>query len=566
MARVRAPELLGQGGWIGAVDNFGLASLSGKIVVLDFFTSSCINCIRVLRELRTIEEQFPNEVAVVGVHSPKFPREHEHVAVEYAVERLGITHPVLDDPDLATWQQYGVKGWPTLVVIDPEGYVVGGISGEGSGPVITSTIEQVIAEYDPRHTIDRNPIVGTWRPSPLAGGFRSLSFPSAVAVDAAGRRIAVADTGNDRVVVADLQGRVEQIYPLLTKPQGVAFDGSRLVVCDTGADRVVAIDRASGQQTELTTTLASPADVAVERDGALVITESGRHRIWRLSPGTEPTTLAGTGQESLVDTSPDQPAVLAQPTGIATLPDGRLVFLDSESSALRVLDPYGRVTTLVGQGVWDWGASDGDRNTAAMQHPMGVATGPSGVVYIADTYNNLLRAWDGNGLRTLPAGDLDGPSGVAVLPDGRLVVADSNNHRVVLVDVDKAEVTALRLDETWLGTGTADAITAAAGASVALPYAVDLGRFSLDESTGPAVTVEIAAEPPGLLAPGPRSWALLAPSGEITVDVAGDEDGLLVVTVDVSVRDGDQTTILRERTRHDVTLTDEGLTDEGVTT
>src|SRR5580704_16474472 len=147
MARVRAPELIGRGGWIGASTDFGLSSLNGKVVVLHFFTASCINCVRVLQELRPIEERFASEAVVVGVHSPKFPREHEHAAVEHAVERLGIRHPVLDDPDLTTWQQYGVKGWPTLVVIDPEGYVVGGIAGEGSGPVITSSIEAVIAEH-----------------------------------------------------------------------------------------------------------------------------------------------------------------------------------------------------------------------------------------------------------------------------------------------------------------------------------------------------------------------------------------------------------------------------------
>ena len=121
MARVRAPELLGRGGWIGANLEFGLSALTGKIVVLHFWRYSCINCIRVLSELRPIEERFASEAVVVGIHSPKFPREHDHAAVERAVERLGLRHPVLDDPDLATWQQYGVKGWPTLVVVDPEG-------------------------------------------------------------------------------------------------------------------------------------------------------------------------------------------------------------------------------------------------------------------------------------------------------------------------------------------------------------------------------------------------------------------------------------------------------------
>src|ERR1700730_4339211 len=162
MARVRAPELLGRGGWIGANLDFGLSALSGKVVVLHFWRYSCINCVRVLEELRPIEERFNAEAVIIGVHSPKFPREHDHAAVERAIERLGVRHAVLDDPDLATWQQFGVKGWPTLVVIDPEGYVVGGVSGEGSGPVVFSAVERTVAEHDARGTLVRGAVPGVW--------------------------------------------------------------------------------------------------------------------------------------------------------------------------------------------------------------------------------------------------------------------------------------------------------------------------------------------------------------------------------------------------------------------
>lgn len=124
-ARVRAPELIGKGGWLntGGVD-YTLADLRGRIVILDFWTFCCINCLHVLDELRELEQKHSDTVVIIGVHSPKFVHEADHEAVVDAVERYGVHHPVLDDPELATWKQYAVRAWPTLVVIDPEGYIV----------------------------------------------------------------------------------------------------------------------------------------------------------------------------------------------------------------------------------------------------------------------------------------------------------------------------------------------------------------------------------------------------------------------------------------------------------
>jgi len=571
MARVRAPELVGRGGWIGASPDLGLASLAGKIVVLDFWTSSCINCIRVQRELRDIEERFTAEVVVVGVHSPKFPHEHEHAAVERAVERLGIRHPVLDDPDLGTWQQYGVKGWPTLVLIDPEGYVVGGIAGEGSGPVLTSSIEQAIAEHEAKGTLKRGPVVGIWGTTTTASGRPTLSFPGKVAVDRRGRRLAIADTGNDRVVIADVHGRVEQVVPLLTGPQGVCFDGDRIIVCDTGADRVIAVDRVSGALTVLATGLASPWDVSVLADGSLLVAEAGRHRLWRVpGGGGEPTIAAGTGEENLLDSHSDAPGatgpLLAQPSGVDALPGGGAAFVDAESSSLRILGADGSVVTLVGQGLFDWGASDGGPDASALQHPLGVAVGPAGrdglpVLYIADAFNGMVRSWSGTAwsasaglLRTLPVDGLEEPGGLDVMPDGRLVVADTNNHRVVIVGPDAVAPVPLPLDERWLGTAVGEPMTVVAGGAVRVPYQFDPGAFSLDASTGPPVRIEVSAEPGTLLAPGPRHWHLADPSGAVQLDGGSPGEGILVVEVEVAVCDDDQCTLLRARSRHDLVV------------
>jgi DNA-binding beta-propeller fold protein YncE len=540
--------------------------LAGKIVVLDFWTYCCINCLRVIEELRPIEKRFADEVVVVGVHSPKFPREHDHAAVVRAVARHGITHPVLDDPDLTTWQQYGVRGWPTVIVVDPEGYVVGGISGEGCGPVLNQTIEELIAAHTAKATLVRDPVLGLRPPGegerPWTG---MLDHPGKVAVEPGGNRLAIADTGHNRVVVCDCEGHVEAEFGALHAPQGVRFDGNRLAVCDTGADRVVAIELKGGAQTVLATGLASPWDLAVDTDGSLLVAEAGRHRLWRVpaggaTDGAGRVVVAGTGQENLVD-GPAAEALLAQPSGVCAVAGG-LAFADAEASALRVLTDDGQVVTLVGQGLFEWGASDGGPESSALQHPLGVAAGADGTVYVADTFNGLLRAWSGpsltaaaGSLRTLAVAGLDEPGGIDVLPDGRLVVADTNNHRVVLVEPDTGTVDRLVLDDAWIGTTAGDAMTAEDGGTFTVPFDLDPGAFALDFTVGPPVHIEVTAAPPTLLGPGPRRWELDDAHGTVEVAAGRAGGGTLLIEVAISVCDDLQCTVLRAKSRHNLTIT-----------
>ena len=383
---------------------------------------------------------------------------------------------MLDDPDLTTWQQYGVKGWPTLVVIDPEGYVVGGIAGEGSGAVVLAAVEQAITEHDAKNTLARGAVAGLWGTVPLGAGVRTLSFPASVATDASGRRLAITDTGNGRIVVCDLQGRVEQVYPLLTRPQGACFDGDRLLVCDTGTDRVLAIDRRSGVQSVLAANLASPTGVAVLADGSVLITEAGRHRLWRLpAGGGDPVLAAGTGQPGLQDGRAGEggAAVLGQPAGVAALPAGGAVFVDADASALRVLTPEGDDRDARRPGPVRLG---GVRRGARLLGPAAPAgrgrrSGRGRAACRPCTWRTPTTASCGPGrgrpgrpapgrLRTLPAAGLEEPGGVAVLPDGRLVVADTNHHRLVMVDPGGADVVEVEVDETWLGTAVGDAMHA----------------------------------------------------------------------------------------------------------
>ena len=553
MARTRAPELRGIGGWVNTEVSLTLADLRGRIVVLDFWTFCCINCIRVLDELRPLEARYADVLVVIGVHSPKFPHETDHAALERAVARHRITHPVLDDPELATWEQYGIKGWPTLVVIDPEGYVVGGVSGEGAGPVIERAVTELVAEHQAKGTLLTGGAVAT---PALGVSTGTLAFPGKVASDGE-ERLAIADTGHDRVLVTDLDGRVQHVIEDLSEPQGVAFDDATLIVCDTGADRVVAVDIDTGALDVLAEGLASPWDVAVESPGCYVVAEAGRHRLWRVSDaGGE--LVAGTGAESLED-GPALQALLAQPSGVAVI-GGGIAFVDAEASALRVLTDDNRVVTLVGTGLFDWGRADGPSHVARLQHPLGVAAiAGTDVIWVADTFNSMLRVWEGKHemLRGLPVEGLDEPAGLDVLPDGRLVVADTNNHRVLFVDPATGASETLVVDESWNDAPEGEALWVAPASLLTVPFSIELERGEmLDMSDGPPVRVSVYADPAALLGDGPRQWALSEAEGDLEVRTGRPGEGVLHLEVVAAACEADRCNVHQLRRRHRLTVRD----------
>ena len=154
-ARVRAPELTGRG-WLNTGGKpLSLKDFRGGFLLLDFWTFCCVNCLHVLEELRPLESRYADVLTVVGVHSPKFAHETIAASVVAAVERYEVHHPVLDDPELTTWKQYAVRAWPTLVLVDPEGYVVHVASGEGHVDGLGRLLAELVAEHDAKGTLHR---------------------------------------------------------------------------------------------------------------------------------------------------------------------------------------------------------------------------------------------------------------------------------------------------------------------------------------------------------------------------------------------------------------------------
>ncbi|MET9359846.1 NHL domain-containing thioredoxin family protein [Streptomyces sp. NPDC006632] len=522
-ARVRAPELIGKGGWLNTGGHeLTLAGLRGRVVILDFWTFCCINCLHVLDELRELEEKHRDTVVIIGVHSPKFVHEAEHRAVVDAVERYGVEHPVLDDPDLATWKQYAVRAWPTLVVIDPEGYVVAQHAGEGHAHAIERLVEELEAEHGAKGTLRRGdgPYVP---PEPVA---TDLRFPGK-AVALPGGNLLVSDTTRHQLVelAPDGESVVRRIGGdgRFKEPQGLALlpDG-KVVVADTVHHALRTFDPVSGEIELIAGTgkqwwqgqptsgpaldvdLSSPWDVAWWR-GKVWIAMAGVHQLWTYDPQTRTVEVAaGTTNEGLVD-GPGGEAWFAQPSGLAATED-RLWVADSETSALRYVDTEGAVHTAVGTGLFDFGHRDGDAAQALLQHPLGVTALPDGSVAVSDTYNHALRRYDpATGEVTTLATDVREPSD-AVLVGDDIVVVESARHRLTRLRLPDE---AVRVEAVAHRTQRAATEVAPGRLQLDVVFQAPAGQ-KLDTRYGPSTRLLVSATPPELLLAGDGTGTDLA--------------------------------------------------------
>ncbi|WP_127571842.1 NHL domain-containing thioredoxin family protein [Georgenia faecalis] len=544
--RVRASELVGRG-WLNTGGReLSLADLRGKIVLLDFWTFCCINCLHVLDELRPLEERYRDVLVTVGVHSPKFVHEADPDALAAAVERYDVAHPVLDDPELVTWSAYTARAWPTLVLIDPEGYIVAHMAGEGHTPNLAVLVEQLVAEHEAKGTLHRGE--GPYVPPEPAPGL--LRFPAKAAA-LPGGNVLVADAGHHRlvelapdgetlvrVIGSGSRGRADgppataefsEPNGLCVLPGDVASEvGYDVVVADTVNHLLRGVRLADGHVTTLAgmgeqflvgapdnvapgdepatedygsagrLRLCSPWDVVwSEQARAVVVAMAGDHTLWTFDPAAGYLRrVGGTRNEGLVDGDLMQ-AWFAQPSGFAVGDDGRIWLADAETSALRSVDLAAeQVRTAIGQGLFDFGHRDGAAEQALLQHPLGVAALPDGRVAVADTYNGAVRLYDpAAGEVTTLAQGLAEPSGLLVADDGaHLLVVESAAHRLTRVAVPDG------------GSGTRHD---GAAHRTARPVT----------EVGPEVTLRVVFTPP----PGQKLDDRFGPSTQLTVGASPSE-------------------------------------------
>ncbi|OAN56039.1 hypothetical protein A6A04_10835 [Paramagnetospirillum marisnigri] len=462
--------------WLNTDAAISLSDLRGRLVILDFWTFCCVNCLHTLPTLRLIEEEFGDEVAVIGIHSPKFDHERGLGALADAIRRHDIRHPVIHDPGSLLWDQYCIRAWPSLVLISPDGMVIGQMAGEPDPEMMLNGVASMLQQFRHEGQLCPTPLPRC-QPMPQTEG-GALRFPGKIKPcpgEAGARQWAIADGGNHQVVLVDDQGRELQRWGSGTagfsdgtasasfnSPQGLACDSFAIYVADTGNHTIRRIDRQTSRVTTLAgsgrrggalwpganppgTGLASPWDVEVVH-GSLYIANAGSHQILRLDLADESLHLvAGSGGENLLDGMAED-ALLAQPSGLALAPDGRSLYLaDAESSAIRriALDGDAEVTTIAGRGLFDFGSDDGPLAEASFQHPLGLALAGD-ILAVADSYNGAVRLVDleHGQVRSLSPICTDAacrpwsePAGIAADGPDRLLLSDTNNHRIVEIDL-----------------------------------------------------------------------------------------------------------------------------------
>ncbi len=503
--RVRAPELMGDRGWLNTDKPLSLAALRGKVVLLDFWTYGCINCIHIIPDLQRLEEKYAKQLVVIGVHSAKFENEKETENIRRIILRYQIEHPVVNDADFRIWNSYAVKAWPTQVLIDPAGYVVGAVSGEGNYQVIDEAIGELVTEARKRGALNEQPLKLALERAKV--GDLPLAFPGKIVADEKSDRLFIADSNHNRIVVTRLDGtHIETIgtgergagngsfeQASFHRPQGMALDGDTLYVADTANHlirrvnlkaRTVETIAGTGKQLRdyrlrldsmEKPPLSSPWDLQVMGQ-TLYIAMAGPHQIWAMDlPSRKLSVFAGSGREARLD-GPRDEAAFAQPSGLTT--DGKTLYVaDSESNIIRAIDLAedapaastaaskaspsstfeGQVRTLAGGDLFEFGDADGRGDDVRLQHPLGVLF-HDGKVFIADTYNHKLKTLDPKNrsvktfLGTGKPGQTDGASatfyepGGLTIARGKLYVADTNNHAVRVVDLKTKRTTTLKLN------------------------------------------------------------------------------------------------------------------------
>ncbi len=418
---------------------------------------------------------------MIGIHSPKFENERDPKSIEKAMQRYELDHPVINDADRKIWQAYGAEAWPSVGIIDPEGYMVKALPGkEHIYNEAVPVIEQLIRIHKASRTLDEKPIYFTKAQAEKAAK-SSLWFPGKVLADGPGKRLFISDSTHHRIVITDLDGKKIAIVGTgkpgrsdgaferasFNDPQGTALKGDTLFVADRKNHLIRAVDLKKqsvrtiagiGHQgtdirrggPALQTGLNSPWDLLIQGN-ELYIAMAGCHQIWVLNLARNVVVpFAGTGYENIVD-GPRPTSCFAQPSGLTS--DGRKLFVaDSEVSAVRAipLDGRGDVSTLVGVGLFDFGDVDGVGQTVRLQHALGIVY-VDGKLYLADTYNSKIKVLDpiSRSCTTYLGGDrrakqFNEPGGISYA-NGKLYVADTNAHRIRVIDMETKNVSTLDL-------------------------------------------------------------------------------------------------------------------------
>ncbi|KAK9878915.1 hypothetical protein WA026_003741 [Henosepilachna vigintioctopunctata] len=429
--------------------------LKGKVVLLDFFTYCCINCMHILPDLKEIEEEFQVEdgLVVIGVHSAKFQNEKNSTNILAAVQRYNIAHPVVNDSEMDMWRKCDVHCWPTLLLLGPFANPIVMITGEGHKKDLKIYIKHTLDYYKSQDLISNHklPFKSAYHLLPDMKG--PLLFPGKITnfVKESGEEIlALSDSGNNRILLLNSQGEIlKQIGSSksgfkdanlekseFNNPQGLIFKTENLIyVADTDnhAIRLINLSKDTvetvagtgvqgndfkGGKIGKQQSISSPWDLVLykteDEKNVLIIAMAGTHQIWALfldditwwkdtkyKAGTC-VAIAGSGREENRNNQYPNNAAFAQPSGLALCKKSKEVYIaDSESSSIRRLSlADGKVSHVVGgdrdpHNLFAFGDKDGKLYDAKLQHSLGlgISTDES-TLFVADTYNHKIKKVD----------------------------------------------------------------------------------------------------------------------------------------------------------------------------
>lgn len=486
---VKAPNFLPGFDWINTKEPLSLEKLKGHVVVLDFWTYCCINCMHMIPVLADLEKKYEGKpVVFIGVHSAKFFNEQDVKNIEQAVTRYEISHPVVVDKKMAIWEKYDVSGWPSIVIIDPNGTIVYKRSGEGQKEAIEDTIDVLLEKHTKSGTLSKEVI----RIEHTKIQDKTiLSYPGKISISKDGK-VALSDSNHNRILVTDLSGKIEFVIgsgkygfsdgdlntSTFFRPQGVLWKDNAIFVADTENHAIRKIDLQNKKVTTVVgtgkqgpwlsgggkgreTAITSPWDLA-EKDNLIFIAMAGNHQIWSYDLESDlARPFAGNGHEDIID-GENHMAQLAQPSGLSVY-GNKLYFADSEVSAIREVDlEKNQIKTIVGHGLFVFGHNDGHVDEALFQHPLGVFT-TENKLYVADTYNSAIRVIDLQSKQVSTLIGKSGMNGVCRLDDpkcdtlglyepsdvelfgDKLYITDTNNHLIRVYDMKTNVLGTLRI-------------------------------------------------------------------------------------------------------------------------
>ncbi|KAI0519561.1 hypothetical protein KFK09_007012 [Dendrobium nobile] len=491
------PEFPTKLDWLNTAPLQFSRNLKGRVVLLDFWTYCCINCMHVLPDLEFLERKYSDKpFTVIGVHSAKFDNEKDLEAIRNAVLRYNITHPVVNDGDMYLWREMGVNSWPTFIVVGPNGKILAQLAGEGHRKDLDDFVDAALQFYEEKNLLEASPIpLALEKDADPRLLVSPLKFPGKLAIDIPNNRIFISDSNHNRIVVTDLDGNFRiQVGSggqealcdgsfddaCFNRPQGLSYNPkkNRLYVADTENHALREIDFVnetvrtiagdgtkgsdySGGGKGSSQVLNSPWDLCYDAaNDKIYIAMAGQHQIWEhnLSDGSTKA-FTGDGFERNLNGSSSANTSFAQPSGLSLSPDSQVLYVaDSESSSIRAVDLKTGAARLLAGGdpifpdnLFRFGDLDGIGSDALFQHPLGVFCGSDGQVYIADSYNHKIKKLDpitkrvvtlagtGNaGFKDGPglSAQLSEPSGITEAGTGKFLIADTNNGLIRCLDLN----------------------------------------------------------------------------------------------------------------------------------